>query len=783
MISSVTLVVLAAIAHSAVAQTSNPLDSIPLNETAFGLLPTPCQRLFARNNATYASHVEAVACFNQFPVPRFVDDIKRLAAFGFDFSAGLPWYEAQAKVAPGSTAARVANFTTTTSNFTQAQTGLYEALNPGWNISVGLSGTSLRFFADVRPPYYVNWMQPLALVAEPTDIDGKRGKVVVAGFAYDLNFRQGNVLTRGRGLEDVQGNKLRAFFAERAPSVNLAALVGSVVESINGKDPWTYADEQNAEYGATYIPNMYGQVVFTDNAFDISSGTFPNCRLGYTRCTSDVSYSFRNPQTGAVTNASFPWAVFPRTFDSLLLQEFMSAFGIEGDAFLPSGPNVRRRQAVNDEHAVSGLERRQLASPATSAALSSLPQIVNAAVPASSSSLQNVVAVNSNTLAVILTSPYNSVSFDFFNVNRTTNISPAGLRIRYQNYTGHYRRMDEAIANFASTNPGIQNLILDLTQWTLEQDYFAFLQYFFGTASPIENSFRLTGPMERLLRAYSTANPETLTVGLSYEYLSTSRHLNPTTLAPTDILASRTTVTPPGASDPVTMSGRFVFADQLAAHSLLTRTGILPPERRAFFNKTKITLVVRYDTCTSTCPQFVRIARKQFGARVVTYGSNAATQLPAFAQPGATFEDTASIEALAASVNNTQLTPLELARRRSAGATNTDIVAQHDAGAAADAVPIGVTDVLGDADLTLKLGGTDWPLRVWNNAVDSAAPALVAAGSPSRPQATGAPTSTATLTATTVPAPATTKSAGVRVSESWMAGIVALVALVAGWMA
>ncbi|KAJ3110213.1 hypothetical protein HDU96_006822 [Phlyctochytrium bullatum] len=387
-----------------------PFDHVHHAETAFGLLPAPCQRLFARNNATYASHVEATACFNQFPVPRYVDDVKRLAAFGLDYSASLPWYEAQAQLPSGSIAA-----------------------------------FGLPFFRAV----------------------------------------------------------------------------------------------------ATY-----------------------------------------------------------------------------------------------------------------------------------------------------------------------------------------YRRMDQAIEEFSRDPMNIyRNFVLDLTQWNLDQDYFAFLQYFFGPTSPIEYSFRLTSPMERLLRDYTITDRDNLATVLSYEYLNTTRHLNPTTLAPDNRYSA-------GASEPVTMSGRF-------RHPL---------------------------------PRAPRLLQKN-----PDHPRSTSRHLHRY------LDDAADIEALVASLDSTtQRTPQQIARNRGPGSLSIAVVAAYDAGAAADAEPIGVTDVYPTADLTLKFGGTDWPLLVWRVAVDQASPDLIATSVlPPRPKPTRLPTTfTATLRATTSPATgtATAKSAGMRATGSWMVGAVALAGLVGdGW--
>ncbi|KAJ3115007.1 hypothetical protein HDU96_001358 [Phlyctochytrium bullatum] len=777
MISLFTLALIAAVARSCAGQTD--ID-FPINVTAIAQLPAPCQRLFARApNTTLASHVEATACFAQVPLPRIVENAKRLATTALDFAAFTPWLEARANLAPGSIAARVANVTAASvANYTQAETAIDVALNPGWDPRGGPSNPPILFTTSVTAPFQLAWLQPLALFAEPTAADGKRGRVFVAGSAYDFHARE-VALSPISGLGPDGKSRFNAFFAEKVPSVDLSSLVGNVVEQINGQDPWAWADEQNAANAGFSVSNYFGEFFFRNTTFEANGGRFSTCVAGNPRCASAVSYSFRNPQTGAVTNATFPWAVFTRNQDYILLQELMSVYGIPGESLLPAGPAVRRRDAAGRD-----LRRRQVGSPTTSSAVAALPDTLKTSVPAGTAARQNVVLVNPTTLAVILTNPINAGGFDFFSINATGSAGSAVRQRRFDSYTAYFKRMDEAIEAFAAENPGITDLILDVTQWNLDQEYVALLEYFFGATSPMQYSFRITPSIELALRLYTTSEVEAFIIS---SFFNTTRHLSPDNLAPVDILASRVSVTPTNATAPVSLSSRFVFADQVAARSLLTRT-VLPAARKAFFDTTRITIVTRPERCDTTCAEFVRLASRQFGPRIVTYGSNAAVELGAISLPIPTFEDTATLLNGVALVNGTRpassdiLSGVSIGLSAVAAFDPTPLIEGSD-------IPLGVARLTPTADLTLKLAGNDWPLRVWTNAVSPAAElvvggatAVTSASVPLKPKATGSRTTTAsaTLTATTVST--STKSAGVKTVGSLMAAVVA-VAAVMGIMA
>ncbi|KAJ3114811.1 hypothetical protein HDU96_001638 [Phlyctochytrium bullatum] len=295
------------------------------------------------------------------------------------------------------------------------------------------------------------------------------------------------------------------------------------------------------------------------------------------------------------------------------------------------------------------------------------------------------------------------------------------------------------------------------------------------------------------------------------------------TFPTTNILSQAKTL--PVNGSPVRVSGRFVPSTHLAAASfILPRMQRLPRlaaasgrSNGAYFHPANVTILTNAETCVGKCEEFVRIARVQFKVRTVTFGNNP-NGVVSSPTPGGYCSQWAFISSLYDDIFIdffSRYVDAELTRLRQSSSEFTvqsptpDAVTAaarevaallpsgfslsrfqsgseapykvflsipfflvYDAGAADDAVPLGVANDT-EADVTLKdVWAADWPMMMWKMVVKTPAE-NVATTKPGSNSSVGGGNGTSTATG------GKSACAAVRASVGVMVGAVALAAF---WM-
>ncbi|KAJ3098282.1 hypothetical protein HDU96_011148 [Phlyctochytrium bullatum] len=396
------------------------------------------------------------------------------------------------------------------------------------------------------------------------------------------------------------------------------------------------------------------------------------------------------------------------------------------------------------------LARRAASTTASSRAYQTISSQLKDVYPPADAAKQNVFLVDNTTLAVLLYHPqgsyYNPFTWDAASEDVAS-------------YLAYWNAMDAAIVSFIKSNPSIKNLILDVTNWNLDEEVYAILQYFFGSSfKPLEYAFRLTPYVEALLATYDAVRGDYIDYADIWNVYNTSEHASPTlfgsplTAPPSpklDIVSQAQTITVNGAT--LRVSGRFLRANRLALATHLAKTSLtglptLGAQGKPYFEPSNVVLVS--PGCYGGCDEFVKITRDQFRVRTVSYGLMP-NGVPA--PPNANAFDAAGGASLVSLVSAPvfrdyslaltngsmppALAPLaaalpqgfnpRLAARASKASLFLNPVLVYEPGAAVGATPLGMANAT-DAEVTLRdLCDADWPMRVWRVAVNPPASVVV----------------------------------------------------------
>ncbi|KAJ3110215.1 hypothetical protein HDU96_006824 [Phlyctochytrium bullatum] len=732
------------------------------SEQVYNLLPDACKPLLVSYTGVYATQDDLSKCLALVKKSSIGHDAYLYVKNHTDLIATLPWQESVSKTSYNTTLAKLKEVadqadSLPSNSWRKFLTSMDQALYPA---SIPMQ-VKLRFNTQFSGNYIM--MQPVALAARP----GK-GEVFAAALTQSLLSNS-----------NLNGKEAIKFFNSRSPTADVESYVGWVVDSINGKNPTSYL--------------QYESVSFTYDAKD--SGTFDPFLATMAASRTALAYVLRNPATNVTVTHTFPWLVWPyRGFEWRLGETLLRALDIPI-------PSVTKKELFSGSSTGAFATSSSAAFPTATAipvatASTTLPS------PAATSVPSNATAASSSRVArrqiISITDPE---AFTKVSTSLSYLLPPAAARIGpnvYQVDQQTLARMDAAIETAVKSNPNIKNVILDLTQWAVDNEMLALAYYFFGSSvKPLEYAFRLTPLVEAILKGFAASeNSDGYQFDGMFPVFNTSQHASPSaslssatfdinsrlTLPTTNIIAQAKNITVNGS--PVRVSG--------------------------------LTILTMAESCGGKCEEFVRIARTQFKIRTVTLGLDVngvvsapnsstytpfadlaslyerdffskfvETQLALLANPLAVPSTTSTDPRLAPVISAAK----EVATLLPAGFTTDRFgyqpanpyrvhisippVLVYDAGASDDAMPLGLANAT-EADMTLKdVWAFDWPMGVWKVAVNTPAQnvATLKHGTAST-GGNGAGTSTATVTGTGG------KSAGfaMRASFGLMVGMVGLAA-------
>ncbi|KAJ3110214.1 hypothetical protein HDU96_006823 [Phlyctochytrium bullatum] len=847
----------------------NPLAS----EEVYNLLPDACKPLLVSYTGTYATQEDLGKCYALIKKSSVGRDAYLYLKNHTDLISTAPWQESVYKLSIDGTIdqlKRLADGADTATGW-NSSTGWNSLIN-GINrvISPVAVPAQMRVRLNVLNGVYT-MMQPFALAVRPG------GEAFVAALTQNL--------LRPSNLND---NETIKFWNARSPSADVASYVGWVVVSINQQDPKNVAQSildndpvYHGHYAFVTTYHEYESRFYEYRGRDNATFGFQPGALSYVSSSgytiglyfrNPVTYVLRNPSSGAVVTHTFPWIVWPsRGYEWRLGESLLRALDIpfprntqkvlrptssvsllptststvatasslvplttatvsppvitslpSNDTSVPSNGTVVNATATDS----SRVARRQIGPMDYPSAFENASKTLSYLLPQNASRLgPNVFQVDQQTLAVTFFHPKGSL-YDYLTYDYTSRSDNMDEFLRY------FERMDAALESAVKSNPNIKNVILDLTEWAVENEMLAMAYYFFGTtAKPLEYAFRLTPLVEAILKGFSaSADTDGSLDDLTFPVFNTSQHAPPSTspssvtfdarrrptFPTTNIIAQAKTVTVAGSS--VKVSGRFVPSNLLAAVSILQpRMQRLPrlaaaagKSNGAYFDPSSLTILTDADSCVGKCEDFVRIARTQFKIRTVTLGNKANGMVSApsrgsFNQPfthlhyffwtpfftryvsdelsfrrtgvAISSPEPRAASAVEAAKEVVRLLPsgweLDTFTYDAVNAPKVMLTIPlhlvYDAGAPDDAVPLGL-GTPAEADVTLKdVWRFDWPLGVWKVVVNTPVENVATFRAPSNG------TSTATVTGTGG------KSAGLamKVSLGLMVGIVGLAA---AWM-
>ncbi|KAJ3100214.1 hypothetical protein HDU96_010418, partial [Phlyctochytrium bullatum] len=790
--------------YTVLGRVTDPLAS----EEVYNLLPDPCKPLMASYTGTYATQEDLGKCSALLKKGSVGRDAYLYIKNHTNLISTLPWQESIYKNTINATLDQLKNIadqadSSSSNNWNTLINNINKAIYP---VDVP---TQTRARVNVLNSGYI-MLQPFALAARPG------GEVFAAALTQTL-----------LSFSNLDQREAIRFFNARSPSADIESYVGWVVDSINGKNPREAASSVldntpvytgHYAFVSTYLQyeNRFFEYSPRDNGtFGYQAGVLSylgSNQGGYTISSyfqNPVTYVLRNPSTNATVTHTFPWIVWPsRGYEWLLGEALLQAFDIPlprntqkllrptssigslptstgtASSLVPPStsklsPPVITSVPSNETavNATSRVARRQINQVSDFGAYANASRTLSYLLPQNSSRLgPNVFQVDQQTLAVTLFHPKGSL-YDYLTCNYTSEFRSDNM----DDFLRYFERMDAALETAVKSNPNIKNVILDLTEWGLENEMLAMAYYFFGsTVKPLEYAFRLTPLVEAILKGfYASADTDGYQDDYTFPVFNTSQHAPPSTspssatfdtlrrptFPTTNIVAQAKTITVNGS--PVKVSGRFVPSNLLAAVSIIQpRMQRLPrlataagKSNGAYFDPSSITILTNADTCTGKCEEFVRIARTQFKIRTVTLGNkaNGVVSGPSrgiYNQPFVYlhylfqtpfFERYVSSEltfrrtGVASSLPNAPAPAIEAAKEVvsllpsgfsvepfSFNPINPPKVLMtiplhlvYDAGAPDDAVPLGLGTPT-EADVTLKdVWRYEWPMGVWKLVVNT----------------------------------------------------------------
>ncbi|KAJ3117787.1 hypothetical protein HDU96_005568 [Phlyctochytrium bullatum] len=798
-------------------------DETPLaSEQVYKLLPDACKPLLASYTGIYATQEELGKCLALVKKSSFGQDAYLYVKNHTDLIATLPWQESIFKASYNNTLAKLKEVvdqadSLPANNWRKFLYNMDQALYPA---AIPMQ-VKLRLNTQMFGGYLM--LQPFALAARP----GK-GEVFAAALTQTLLSKS-----------NLNGNEAIKFFNSKSPSADVERYVGWVVDSINGKNPYDIA--QTILDNLPPFPNHYAFVSSylqyespffeynpRDNGtFSYTPGVLSLSYNGYTDGSffqNPVAYVLRNPATNATVTHTFPWLFWPncgyewRVGEALLsvlnipvpsdtkkglvstsstrtsatsstalptatglpvtLTSIASATATLTSpvaTLVPSNAAVENGTATGSQR----VARRQINSVSDPEAFAKVSTSLSYLLPPAAARIgPNVYQVDQQTLAVTFFHPKTS-----YNDYLTYDYSSKSRRESLDKFLAYFDRMDAALEAAVKSNPNIKNVILDLTQWAMDNEMLALASYFFGsTVKPLEYAFRLTPLVEAILKGFAASEDSD---GYQYDgmfpFFNTSQHAPPTanvssptfdinnklTVPTTNILSQAKNITVNGS--PVRVSGRFVPANLFAATAVLKPVMQRLPKlaaaagksNGAYFDPSSLTILTVAEACSGKCEEFVRIARTQFKIRTVTLGLDVNGVVSAPTSPASVplsylyerdFFSTFVTDQLALLKNplaptSTLTTDPKLASVVSAAKEVASLlpngfsterfgfgaetpyrmqlsiptVLVYDAGAADDAIPLGLANAT-EADVTLKdVWAFDWPMGVWKVAVNTPA--------------------------------------------------------------
>ncbi|KAI8846491.1 hypothetical protein BC829DRAFT_265314 [Chytridium lagenaria] len=321
-----------------------------------------------------------------------------------------------------------------------------------------------------------NVIQPWALVASPT-VSGKAPTVTIA----EASIAALNVNGASISLDEGGFNR---FFRASIPN-GVSSYKGFVVESINGKAPLDLANDvfsgdtiigAAAAFTYTYL---YNRTMFIQNGF-LTQFHRPDLSTYFQK---EVTYKLRNPTTNAIVDITVPWLVTPddynTVFETILPRCFSTpssavAMGLDFDPiFTHAGQALSHRPTLRlaSDHSVSPrLTKRQAESSLTASLRAALPNL-----PANSERPAFAHLVDSTTMAIMLV-PDNTDSYD----------PETPEFVEYQK--AYFTALAADVKRVREQNPGVKNLIIDVTNNYWLCDHHVIIKYLLGDFKPLEYS-------------------------------------------------------------------------------------------------------------------------------------------------------------------------------------------------------------------------------------------------------------------------------------------------------
>ncbi|KAJ3110212.1 hypothetical protein HDU96_006821 [Phlyctochytrium bullatum] len=608
------------------------------SQEVYNLLPDACKPLLVSYTGTYATQEDLGKCFALVKKAPIGQDAYLFVRNHTDLIATLPWQESEAKVSFNTTLSRLnivaGRADTFPSNGLQGFINtMNQYLHPASNpTQVRLSSRVLQ-----NPPSYI-MIQPFALASR-----AGKGEVFVAALTPDVLDRS-----------NLNGKETIRFFNARSPSADVESYVGWVVDLINGKPPHDVAQSVSTALGPDHGHNAFVSTYLESKRFNDEPTGQENVTLGIRPGTlsfvdsgyqvdafyqNPVTYVIRNPSTNTSVTHTFPWIVWPlQGLEYSLGENLLYALDI-------SRPFPTQKAIAGATGGNSTIARRQINSKYQPRSHAEVSRAVSFLFPPAAAQLgPNVYRVNQETLAVTLFHPKGSRN-DYLAYNYST-VETRGT-FAMQDYISFFDRFDKALESAVKSNQNIKNVILDLTEWNIDNEMLAMAYYFFGsTVKPLEYAFRLTPLVRAILKGFFGAvDGENAQYGNEYQIhaLNITQHLSPSTRLSSvnreffgrprfpgsviDITAQAKNITVNGS--PVPISGRFVPANVFAAAAVIQPAMSALPQlaeqtgkpNGAYFDPSSLTILTHADTCTGKCEEFVRIARSQFKVRTVTLGN------------------------------------------------------------------------------------------------------------------------------------------------------------------